>query len=80
LGLIGLGAVGGVLYALAAAAGVIYIAVTGIEDNGPLMASSRLIGPSIGLLGVGILALLCQLVELLLSELPLLVQFRAESR
>jgi len=40
------------------AAGVTYIAVTGIEDNEPLMASSRLIGPSIGLLGVGILALL----------------------
>lgn len=58
LGLIGLGAVGGVMYALAAAAGVTYIAVTGIEDNEPLMASSRLIGPSIGLLGVGILALL----------------------
>ena len=46
------------MYALAAAAGVTYIAVTGIEDNEPLMASSRLIGPSIGLLGVGILALL----------------------
>lgn len=58
LGLIGLGAVGGLLYAVAAAAGAIYIAVTRVVDNGPLMASSRLIGPSIGLLGVGILALL----------------------
>lgn len=58
LGLIGLGAVGGLLYAGAAAAGAIYIAVTRILDDGPLMASSRLIGPSIGLLGVGILALL----------------------
>lgn len=58
LSLIGLGALGGVLYALAAAAGAIYIAVTRVLDNGPLMTSSRLIGPSIGLLGVGILALL----------------------
>ncbi len=58
LALIGLGAVGGVLYALAAAAGAIYIAVTGVLDDGALMASSRLIGPSVGLLGVGILALL----------------------
>jgi len=58
LALIGLGAVGGVLYALAAAAGAIYIAVTGVRDDRPLMASSRLIGPSVGLLGVGILALL----------------------
>jgi hypothetical protein len=58
LALIGLGAVGGVLYALAAAAGAIYIAVTGVLDDGGLMASSRLIGPSVGLLGVGILALL----------------------
>ncbi len=58
LGLIGLGALGGLLYALAAATGAIYIAVTRVLDNGPLMTSSRLIGPSIGLLGVGILALL----------------------
>ncbi len=58
LALIGLGAVSGLLYALAAAAGAIYIAVTRVLDDGPLMASSRLIGPSIGLLGVGILALL----------------------
>jgi len=58
LALIGLGAVGGALYALAAAAGAIYIAVTGVRDDRPLMASSRLIGPSVGLLGVGILALL----------------------
>ncbi len=58
LALIGLGAVGGVLYAVTAAAGVTHLAVTGVLDEGPLMASSRLIGPSIGLLGVGILALL----------------------
>lgn len=58
LALIGLGAVGGLSYALAAAAGGVYIAVTGVLDDGPLMASSRLIGPSVGLLGVGILALL----------------------
>jgi len=56
--LIGLGAVGGLLYSLAAATGAIYIAVTQVLDSGPLLASSRLIGPSIGLLGVGILALL----------------------
>ncbi len=58
LALIGLGAVGGLAYAVAASAGAIYIAITNVPGDGPLMTSSRLIGPSIGLLGVGILALL----------------------
>lgn len=58
LGLIGLGAVGGTLYAFAAAAGAIYNSFTQVLDDAAFMASSRLIGPSIGLLGVGILALL----------------------
>lgn len=58
LTLIGLGACAGVLYSLAAAAGTIYIVITQVADDGALMASTRLIGPAVGLLGAGILALL----------------------